>query len=149
MAKPVFDWNDPLFLDQQLSDEERMVRDTARQFSRDVLLPRVIDDFREERFDPAVMQQMGQLGLLGPTLPAEYGGAGVNHVAYGLAAREIEAIDSGYRSAMSVCMSVPWHARTKAQKSAARSAVGSPLRVFAAATPSASTRRYPISTALP
>ena len=109
MAKPVFDWNDPLFLDQQLSDEERMVRDTARQFSRDVLLPRVIDDFREERFDPAVMQQMGQLGLLGPTLPAEYGGAGVNHVAYGLAAREIEAIDSGYRSAMSVQSSLVMH----------------------------------------
>ena len=109
MAKPVFDWNDPFFLDQQLSDEERMVRDTARQFSRDVLLPRVIDDFREERFDPAVMQQMGQLGLLGPTLPAEYGGAGVNHVAYGLAAREFEAIDSGYRSAMSVQSSLVMH----------------------------------------
>ena len=61
MAKPVFDWTDPFFLDQQLSDEERMVRDTARQFSRDVLLPRVIDDFREERFDPEVMRQMGQL----------------------------------------------------------------------------------------
>ena len=109
MAKPVFDWNDPFFLDQQLSDEERMVRDTARQFSRDVLLPRVIDDFREERFDPAVMQQMGQLGLLGPTIPAEYGGAGVNHVAYGLAAREFEAIDSGYRSAMSVQSSLVMH----------------------------------------
>jgi glutaryl-CoA dehydrogenase len=109
MAKPVFDWNDPFFLDQQLSDEERMVRDTARQFTRDVLLPRVIDDFREERFDPAVMQQMGQLGLLGPTIPAEYGGAGVNHVAYGLAAREIEAIDSGYRSAMSVQSSLVMH----------------------------------------
>jgi len=109
MAKPVFDWNDPFFLDQQLSDEERMVRDTARQFSRDVLLPRVIDDFREERFDPAVMQQIGQLGLLGPTIPAEYGGAGVNHVAYGLAAREFEAIDSGYRSAMSVQSSLVMH----------------------------------------
>jgi glutaryl-CoA dehydrogenase len=109
MAKPIFDWTDPFFLDQQLSDEERMVRDTARQFSRDVLLPRVIDDFREERFDPEVMQQMGQLGLLGATIPAEYGGAGVNHVAYGLAAREIEAIDSGYRSAMSVQSSLVMH----------------------------------------
>ena len=109
MAKPVFDWTDPFFLDQQLSDEERMVRDTARQFSRDVLLPRVIDDFREERFDPEVMRQMGQLGLLGATIPAEYGGAGVNHVAYGLAAREIEAIDSGYRSAMSVQSSLVMH----------------------------------------
>ncbi|MGB2067991.1 MAG: acyl-CoA dehydrogenase [Candidatus Puniceispirillaceae bacterium] len=109
MAKPIFDWTDPFFLDEQLSDEERMVRDTARQFSRDVLLPRVIDDFREERFDPEVMQQMGQLGLLGATIPAEYGGAGVNHVAYGLAAREIEAIDSGYRSAMSVQSSLVMH----------------------------------------
>ncbi|MGB1356505.1 MAG: acyl-CoA dehydrogenase [Candidatus Puniceispirillaceae bacterium] len=109
MAKPIFDWTDPFFLDQQLSDEERMVRDTARQFSRDVLLPRVIDDFREERFDPEVMRQMGQLGLLGATIPAEYGGAGVNHVAYGLAAREIEAIDSGYRSAMSVQSSLVMH----------------------------------------
>ena len=109
MAKPIFDWTDPFFLDQQLSDEERMVRDTARQFSRDVLLPRVVDDFREEQFDPGVMQQMGQLGLLGATIPAEYGGAGVNHVAYGLAAREIEAIDSGYRSAMSVQSSLVMH----------------------------------------
>ena len=109
MAKPIFDWTDPFFLDQQLSDSERMVRDTARQFSRDVLLPRVTEDFREERFDPDVMQQMGQLGLLGATIPAEYGGAGVSHVAYGLAARELEAIDSGYRSAMSVQSSLVMH----------------------------------------
>ncbi len=109
MAKPIFDWTDPFFLDQQLSDEERMVRDTARQFSRDVLLPRVTEDFREERFNPEVMEQMGQLGLLGATIPAEYGGAGVNHVAYGLAARELEAIDSGYRSAMSVQSSLVMH----------------------------------------
>ena len=109
MAKPIFDWTDPFFLDQQLSDAERMVRDTARQFSRDVLLPRVTEDFREERFDPDVMQQMGQLGLLGATIPAEYGGAGVSHVAYGLAARELEAIDSGYRSAMSVQSSLVMH----------------------------------------
>jgi len=109
MSKPIFDWKDPFFLDQQLSDEERMVRDTARQFSRDVLLPRVVDDFREEKFDPAVMQHMGQLGLLGPTIPEEYGGSGVNHVAYGLAAREIESIDSGYRSAMSVQSSLVMH----------------------------------------
>ncbi len=109
MAKPIFDWTDPFFLDQQLSDAERMVRDTARQFSRDVLLPRVTEDFREERFDPDVMQQMGQLGLLGATIPAAYGGAGVSHVAYGLAARELEAIDSGYRSAMSVQSSLVMH----------------------------------------
>ena len=109
MSKPVFDWKDPFLLDQQLSDEERMVRDTARQFSRDVLLPRVVDDYREERFDPAVMQQLGKLGLLGPTIPEKYGGAGVSHVAYGLAARELEAIDSGYRSAMSVQSSLVMH----------------------------------------
>ena len=109
MSKTIFDWKDPFFLDQQLSDEERMVRDTARQFSRDVLLPRVVDDFREEQFDPSVMQHMGQLGLLGPTIPEEYGGSGVNHVAYGLAAREIESIDSGYRSAMSVQSSLVMH----------------------------------------
>ncbi len=109
MSKPVFDWKDPFLLDQQLSDEERMVRDTARQFSRDVLLPRVVDDYREERFDPVVMQQLGKLGLLGPTIPEKYGGAGVSHVAYGLAARELEAIDSGYRSAMSVQSSLVMH----------------------------------------
>ena len=109
MSKPVFDWKDPFLLDQQLSDEERMVRDTAHQFSRDVLLPRVVDDYREERFDPAVMQQLGKLGLLGPTIPEKYGGAGVSHVAYGLAARELEAIDSGYRSAMSVQSSLVMH----------------------------------------
>ena len=108
-TKPVFSWEDPFFLDQQLEDEERMVRDSARQFARDVLLPRVISDFREESFDPAVMRQMGELGLLGPTIPAEYGGAGVNHIAYGLAAYEIEAIDSGYRSAMSVQSSLVMH----------------------------------------
>ena len=108
-SKPVFSWEDPLFLDQQLSDDERMVRDSARAFSRDVLLPRVIADFRDESFDPDVMRQMGELGLLGPTIPEEYGGAGVNHVAYGLAAYEIEAVDSGYRSAMSVQSSLVMH----------------------------------------
>ena len=108
-TKPVFYWEDPLFLDAQLSDDERMVRDSARAFAREVLLPRVIEDFREESFDAGVMRQMGELGLLGPTIPAEYGGAGVNHVAYGVAAYEIEAIDSGYRSAMSVQSSLVMH----------------------------------------
>ena len=121
-SKPVFSWEDPLFIEQQLSDDERMVRDSARSFAREVLLPRVITDYREEQFDPAVMRQMGQLGLLGPTIPETYGGAGVNHVAYGLAAYEIEAIDSGYRSAMSVQSSLvmhPIHAfGTEAQKQA-------------------------------
>ena len=108
-TKPVFSWEDPLYLDQQLSDDERMVRDSARQFARDVLLPRVIGDYRDETFDASVMRQMGERGLLGPTIPEEYGGAGVNHVAYGLAAYEIEAIDSGYRSAMSVQSSLVMH----------------------------------------
>ena len=108
-TKPVFSWEDPFFLDQGGGGDERMVRDSARQFARDVLLPRVISDFREESFDPAVMRQMGELGLLGPTIPEEYGGAGVNHIAYGLAAYEIEAIDSGYRSAMSVQSSLVMH----------------------------------------
>ena len=105
-SKPVFQWEDPFFLDAQLNDEERMVRDAAKAFADDVLKPRVISDFREESFDPAVMKEMGAIGLLGPTIPETYGGAGLNHVCYGLAAREIERIDSGYRSAMSV--NHPW-----------------------------------------
>ena len=96
-------------VDSLLTDEERMVRDAARAFATDVLMPRVIEDIREESFDPAVMRKMGQLGLLGPTIPEEFGGAGLGHVAYGLAAQEIERIDSGYRSAMSVQSSLVMH----------------------------------------
>jgi len=95
-------WDDPLDLSSRLSEEERMVWDAARQYAREKLLPRVVSAFAEERFDREIMTEMGELGFLGPTLPEEYGCAGVNHVAYGLIAREIEAIDSGYRSAMSV-----------------------------------------------
>ena len=108
-SKPQFQWEDPLFLDAQLTDEERMVRDAASAFASDVLMSRVIQDFREESFDPAVMREMGQLGLLGPTIPQEFGGAGLGHVAYGVATREIERIDSGYRSAMSVQSSLVMH----------------------------------------
>ena len=108
-SKPQFQWEDPFFLDAQLTDEERMVRDAASAFASDVLMPRVIQDFREESFDPAVMREMGQLGLLGPTIPQEFGGAGLGHVAYGVATREIERIDSGYRSAMSVQSSLVMH----------------------------------------
>jgi glutaryl-CoA dehydrogenase len=97
-----FDWEDPLDLASRLSEDERMVWDAARSYARDKLLPRVVSAYAEERFDREIMTEMGALGFLGPTLPEEYGGAGVNHVAYGLIAREIEAIDSGYRSAMSV-----------------------------------------------
>ncbi|MDZ4374555.1 MAG: acyl-CoA dehydrogenase [Phenylobacterium sp.] len=95
-------WDDPLDLSSRLSAEERMIWDAARQYAREKLLPRVVSAYAEERFDREIMTEMGELGFLGPTLPEEYGCAGVNHVAYGLIAREIEAIDSGYRSAMSV-----------------------------------------------
>src|SRR5689334_11103114 len=97
-----FRWEDPLDLASRLSEEERMVADAARAYARDKLLPRVVSAWAEERFDREIMTELGALGFLGPTLPEEYGCAGVNHVAYGLIAREIEAIDSGYRSAMSV-----------------------------------------------
>jgi len=96
-------------METQLNDEERMVRDAAKAFADDVLIPRVISDYRDESFDPAVLKQMGSVGLLGPTIPEKFGGAGVNHVAYGLAAREIERVDSGYRSAMSVQSSLVMH----------------------------------------
>jgi glutaryl-CoA dehydrogenase len=103
-AKPSaeFDWEDPLGLEGQLSEEERMVRDTARGYAQDKLMPRILTAYREERFDREILNEMGALGLLGPTIPEEYGGAGLGYVAYGLIAREIERVDSGYRSAMSV-----------------------------------------------
>lgn len=101
-SKAHFNWDDPFFLDAQLSAEERMVRDTARAYAQDKLLPRVQEAFRHEKTDPAIFREMGALGLLGPTVSEEYGGAGLNYVSYGLIAREIERIDSGYRSMMSV-----------------------------------------------
>ncbi len=97
-----FSWEDPLHLNHQLSEEERMISDSARHYCREKLLPRVIDAYREESFDRSIMTEMGELGLLGATVAEEYGGAGLSHVAYGLIAREVEAVDSGYRSAMSV-----------------------------------------------
>jgi glutaryl-CoA dehydrogenase len=104
-----FSWSDPFLLEDQLNEEERLIRDTARQFAAEQLMPRVLMDHRHERFDPVIMRQMGELGLLGATIPEEYGGAGVNHVCYGLIAREIERVDSGYRSAMSVQSSLVMH----------------------------------------
>ena len=101
-SRPTFKWEDPLLLDQQLTEEERMVRDTAAAYARDRLLPRITEAFRHEKTDPSIFREMGELGLLGATLPAEYGGAGLNYVCYGLIAREIERVDSGYRSMMSV-----------------------------------------------
>ena len=107
--KASFDWSDPFRLDDQLEGEERMIRDTAREYCQALLQPRVLDAARHETFDRAIMTEMGGLGLLGPTIPEEYGGAGVNHVAYGLIAREVERVDSGYRSAMSVQSSLVMH----------------------------------------
>ncbi|MFD1787798.1 acyl-CoA dehydrogenase [Sphingomonas floccifaciens] len=104
-----FDWSDPFALDAQLTDEERMVRDAARGYARERLLPRVTKAFLDENFDRDIMREMGAAGLLGPTIPEEYGGAGLGYVAYGLVAREVEAIDSGYRSAMSVQSSLVMH----------------------------------------
>ena len=115
-----FDWQDPFALDAQLTDEEQVVRDTARAYAQDKLLPRVTSAFLEERFDREIMSEMGALGLLGATIPEQYGGAGLGYVSYGLVAREVEAVDSGYRSAMSVQSSLvmhPIHAYgTEAQK---------------------------------
>ncbi|KAA5606861.1 acyl-CoA dehydrogenase [Roseospira marina] len=107
--EPLSNWDDILDLDDQLSEDERMVRDSARAYCQDRLMPRVLSANREERFDREIMTEMGELGLLGPTIPEAYGGAGVNHVAYGLIAREIERVDSGYRSAMSVQSSLVMH----------------------------------------
>ena len=102
MSKSTFKWNDPLLLNEQLTDEERMIRDAARKYCQEKLLPRVIEANRKEIFHREIMTEMGAMGLLGSTVPEEYGGAGLNHVAYGLIAREVERVDSGYRSAMSV-----------------------------------------------
>src|SRR6266849_9388037 len=106
---PAFNWDDPLDLESELSEEERMVRDTARGYAQDKLAPRVLLDNREERFDRGIVAEMGALGLLGPTIPEQYGGAGLGYVAYGLIAREIERVDSAYRSAMSVQSSLVMH----------------------------------------
>src|SRR5438309_11755396 len=90
-----FDWQDPLGLEAELSAEERMVRDSARSYAQDKLFPRVLTAYREERFDREIVTEMGSLGLLGATLPEDYGGSGLGHVAYGLIARELERVDSG------------------------------------------------------
>ena len=104
-----FDWADPFDLEHQLSDEERMVRDTAEAYAQDKLLPRVTSAYLDERFDREILSEMGALGLLGATIPGEYGGAGLGYVSYGLIARAVERVDSGYRSAMSVQSSLVMH----------------------------------------
>lgn len=112
MGAATFHWDDPLLLDQQLTEEERMVRDASRAYAQDKLAPRVTEAFRHERTDIGIFREMGELGLLGPTIPEQYGGPALNYVSYGLIAREIERVDSGYRSMMSVQSSlvmVPIH----------------------------------------
>jgi len=101
-AKAEFVWEDPLLLEQQLTEDERLVRDAAHAYCQDKLAPRVLESFRTERTDPSIFREMGALGLLGPTIAPEYGGPGLNYVSYGLIAREVERVDSGYRSMMSV-----------------------------------------------
>ncbi|SBT09494.1 glutaryl-CoA dehydrogenase [Candidatus Accumulibacter aalborgensis] len=108
-----FCWADPLLLDAQLTEDERMLRDAARDYCQGKLLPRVLESFRHERNDPTIYVEMGAMGLLGTTIPIEYGGSGLNYVSYGLVAREVERVDSGYRSMMSVQSSLvmlPIHA---------------------------------------
>lgn len=102
MAKASFNWEDPLLLDSQLAADERQVRNAARTFAQKALAPRIRDAFRHETTDPAIFREMGDMGLLGPTLPPQYGGAGLNYVSYGLIAREIERVDSAYRTLLSV-----------------------------------------------
>jgi len=104
-----FDWADPFDLNHQLTDEERMVRDTAHAYAQDKLQPRVTEAYLNENFDREILREMGSLGLLGATIPHEYGGAGLGYVSYGLIAREVERVDSGYRSAMSVQSSLVMH----------------------------------------
>ncbi|WP_193175134.1 acyl-CoA dehydrogenase [Oricola nitratireducens] len=106
---PAIVWEDPFLLEDQLSDEERMIRDTARAYCQDRLLSRVIEANRKEIFHREIMSEMGELGLLGSTIPDKYGGVGANYVSYGLVAREVERVDSGYRSAMSVQSSLVMH----------------------------------------
>ena len=109
MAKQKFKWDDPFLFNEQLNDEERMIRDMARRFCQDKLMPGITEANRHEHFDRNIMNQMGEMGFLGITIPEKYGGAEMSYVAYGLVAREVERVDSGYRSAMSVQSSLVMH----------------------------------------
>jgi glutaryl-CoA dehydrogenase len=143
VPNPIFDWADPLLLDDQLTEEERMVRDTARDFAQARLQPGITSAYMTETFNRSLMEEMGGLGLLGPTIPAEYGGAGLGYVAYGLVAREVERVDSGYRSAMSVQSSLvmyPIHAYGSAEQRAKylpRLATGETIGCFGLTEPDA------------
>ncbi len=107
-----FDWEDPFRLEDQLSEEERAIRDAARAYAEGKLQPRVIEAFRNEETDPSIFREMGGMGLLGVTIPEEYGGLGASYVSYGLVAREVERVDSGYRSMMSVQSSLVMYRST-------------------------------------
>ena len=137
-----FRWEDPLLLDEQLTPEERMARDTARDYCQDRLMPRVLEANRHERFDVAILREMGELGMLGPTIEG-YGCAGASYVAYGLIAREVERVDSGYRSAMSVQSSLvmfPIHAygsEAQRQRYLPRLATGELVGCFGLTEPNA------------
>lgn len=109
MSKPIFTWEDPFLLSDQLTEEERLIQSSAHEFCQARLMPRILEANRNETFDRSIMNELGEVGLLGATVPVEYGGAGANHVAYGLIAREVERVDSGYRSAMSVQSSLVMH----------------------------------------
>jgi glutaryl-CoA dehydrogenase len=109
MSKQTFKWDDPFLFNDQLNDEERMIRDTARKYCQDKLMPRILEANRNETFDRTIMNEMGDMGILGCTISEEYGGAGLSYVAYGLIAREVERVDSGYRSTMSVQSSLVMH----------------------------------------
>ena len=102
MIRVSFQWQDPFLLDDQLSEEERMIQQAAYEYCQRKLAPRVLEAFRSEKTDPTIFREMGELGLLGPTIPQEFGGPGLSYVDYGLIAREVERVDSGYRSMMSV-----------------------------------------------
>ena len=108
-TRTAFDWADPMLFNEQLTEEERLIRNTARDFSHDKLMPRVLEANRNEVFDREIMNEFGEFGFLGSTIPEEYGGVGANYVSYGLIAREVERVDSGYRSAMSVQSSLVMH----------------------------------------
>jgi glutaryl-CoA dehydrogenase len=120
MAHAAFQWDDPFLLSQQLTDDERAIQAAAAAYCQDKLAPRVLDAFRHEKMDTSIFREMGEVGLLGPTIPEQYGGPGLSYVAYGLIAREVERVDSGYRSMASVQSSlvmVPIHEfGTEAQK---------------------------------
>jgi glutaryl-CoA dehydrogenase len=100
--KTHFQWDDPFLIEEQLTEEERLIRDTARDYAQDKLAPRVTEAYLQEKTDRGIFNEMGALGLLGVVIPEQYGGAGANYVSYGLVAREIERVDSGYRSMLSV-----------------------------------------------